>query len=186
MSAVILVSAVILKDEVNPNYKIPTNQKPSHSFFDNLQLYFFIKRPIFATVIAILMVFGGLICLHTLPVSQYPDITPPTVMVSANYPARIQFLTVPLVQPVLDMVRGTLHPVYRQNAKAQRSGDARVPGLDRRGFLGIPEMAHKLPAAGRYGTLHDQHTTAPPERRWNVPGRWWTRWRRRYSRRCRR
>lgn len=70
MSAVILVSAVILKDEVNPNYKIPTNQKPSHSFFDNLQLYFFIKRPIFATVIAILMVFGGLICLHTLPVSQ--------------------------------------------------------------------------------------------------------------------
>lgn len=47
---------------------------------------FFIKRPIFATVIAIIMVLAGLITLNTLPVAQYPDITPPTVMVSCSYP----------------------------------------------------------------------------------------------------
>lgn len=47
---------------------------------------FFIKRPIFATVIAVLMVLAGLMTIHTLPVSQYPDITPPTVMVRATYP----------------------------------------------------------------------------------------------------
>ncbi len=47
---------------------------------------FFIDRPIFATVIAILMVFAGVMCLETLPIAQYPDITPPTVMVSASYP----------------------------------------------------------------------------------------------------
>ena len=47
---------------------------------------FFIDRPIFATVLAILMVLVGLMTVKSLPVSQYPDITPPTVMVSAVYP----------------------------------------------------------------------------------------------------
>lgn len=47
---------------------------------------FFITRPIFATVLAILMIIVGLITVKTLPVAQYPEITPPTVMVSANYP----------------------------------------------------------------------------------------------------
>lgn len=47
---------------------------------------FFIDRPIFSTVIAIIMVIAGLITIDTLPVAQYPDITPPTVMVTAAYP----------------------------------------------------------------------------------------------------
>ncbi|MDE7160219.1 MAG: efflux RND transporter permease subunit [Muribaculaceae bacterium] len=47
---------------------------------------FFIDRPIFATVLAILMVLAGALTVFTLPVAQYPDITPPTVMVSASYP----------------------------------------------------------------------------------------------------
>ena len=47
---------------------------------------FFIDRPIFATVIAILMVLAGVVTLNTLPVAQFPDITPPTVQVTATYP----------------------------------------------------------------------------------------------------
>ena len=47
---------------------------------------FFINRPIFATVIAILMIIIGGITIFTLPVAQYPDITPPTVQVTAVYP----------------------------------------------------------------------------------------------------
>lgn len=47
---------------------------------------FFIQRPIFATVLAVLMVLAGLLTIHTLPVAQYPDITPPTVFVMASYP----------------------------------------------------------------------------------------------------
>ncbi len=47
---------------------------------------FFINRPIFSTVIAILMVLAGLITVKSLPIAQYPDITPPTVNVSATYP----------------------------------------------------------------------------------------------------
>lgn len=47
---------------------------------------FFINRPIFATVLAIIMVIAGLVTVKSLPVAQFPDITPPTVMVSASYP----------------------------------------------------------------------------------------------------
>lgn len=47
---------------------------------------FFINRPIFATVLAILMVIAGLATVFSLPIAQYPDITPPTVMVNAMYP----------------------------------------------------------------------------------------------------
>lgn len=47
---------------------------------------FFIDRPIFATVIALIMVIAGSMCYFTLPVAQYPDITPPTVVVKAEYP----------------------------------------------------------------------------------------------------
>ena len=47
---------------------------------------FFINRPIFATVIAILMIIIGGLTIFSLPVAQFPDITPPTVQVSAVYP----------------------------------------------------------------------------------------------------
>ena len=47
---------------------------------------FFIKRPIFAWVIAIVIMLGGVLALTTLPVSQYPEIAPPTIQISASYP----------------------------------------------------------------------------------------------------
>lgn len=74
---------------------------------------FFIKRPIFAVVIAILMVLAGTLCLTTLPVAQYPDITPPTIMVSASYPGAnattvAQAIGVPIEQQV-NGVEGMLY-----------------------------------------------------------------------------
>ncbi len=47
---------------------------------------FFIDRPIFAWVIAIIIMLAGVLSIMTLPVSQYPDIAPPTVIVSGTYP----------------------------------------------------------------------------------------------------
>ena len=47
---------------------------------------FFINRPIFATVLALILVVAGLVTRHILPIAQYPEITPPTVQVSAFYP----------------------------------------------------------------------------------------------------
>jgi len=46
---------------------------------------FFINRPIFATVLSLMIVIAGILVLRTLPVSQYPKITPPTIQVYANY-----------------------------------------------------------------------------------------------------
>ena len=47
---------------------------------------FFIDRPVFSTVISLVIVFAGLAALGTLPIAQYPEITPPTVEVSCSFP----------------------------------------------------------------------------------------------------
>ena len=47
---------------------------------------FFIDRPIFATVISVVIVLAGGVAVFTLPVAQYPEVTPPTVLVTAVYP----------------------------------------------------------------------------------------------------
>lgn len=47
---------------------------------------FFIDRPIFAWVIAIVVMLGGGLAITTLPIAQYPNIAPPTVQISASYP----------------------------------------------------------------------------------------------------
>lgn len=46
---------------------------------------FFIERPIFASVISIIIVLGGLAAMRSLPIEQYPQITPPVVSVTAFY-----------------------------------------------------------------------------------------------------
>lgn len=66
---------------------------------------FFINRPIFATVLALIIVVAGLVTLNILPVAQFPDITPPTVQVSAVYPGAnaetvAQTVSIPIEQQV--------------------------------------------------------------------------------------
>ncbi len=48
--------------------------------------HFFIQRPIFAAVLSLLILIGGSISLFQLPISEYPEVVPPTVVVTANYP----------------------------------------------------------------------------------------------------
>ena len=47
---------------------------------------FFISRPIFSSVISIVIVIAGIMAARVLPVAQYPEIAPPTVLISASYP----------------------------------------------------------------------------------------------------
>ena len=47
---------------------------------------FFIERPVLANVLAIVTILVGLVCAFSLPIEQYPEITPPTVQVAAVYP----------------------------------------------------------------------------------------------------
>lgn len=46
---------------------------------------FFVRRPVFARVIAILIMLAGVLAIRTLPVGQYPDVAPPAVKISATY-----------------------------------------------------------------------------------------------------
>lgn len=74
---------------------------------------FFIKRPIFATVLAILMIIVGLITIKSLPVAQFPDITPPTVQVSATYPgANAETVAETVGVPIEEQVNGIEGMMY--------------------------------------------------------------------------
>jgi len=78
---------------------------------------FFIQRPIFATVLAILMILAGLITVKLLPVAQYPDITPPTIFVSASYPgADSQTVAETVGVPIEEQVNGVEGMMYMSSS----------------------------------------------------------------------
>ncbi|MCC8036876.1 MAG: multidrug efflux RND transporter permease subunit [Bacteroidales bacterium] len=80
---------------------------------------FFIDRPIFATVIAILMVLVGLLTVKSLPVAQYPDITPPTVQVMATYPgADAQTVAETVGVPIEEQVNGVEGLMYMSSSSS--------------------------------------------------------------------
>ncbi|MFM8579943.1 MAG: efflux RND transporter permease subunit, partial [Planctomycetaceae bacterium] len=74
---------------------------------------FFIDRPIFASVMSIVVTLAGAVALSTLPVTQYPEITPPTVEVSAVYPgANAQVVADTVAAPIEQQVNGVEAMVY--------------------------------------------------------------------------
>ncbi len=83
---------------------------------------FFIDRPIFATVIAVLMVLAGLLTVKSLPVAQYPDITPPTVFVSASYPgADAKTIAETIGVPIEQQVNGVDGMMYMSSSSSDGS-----------------------------------------------------------------
>src|ERR1700741_2372712 len=74
---------------------------------------FFINRPIFASVLSIVIVLAGSIALFTLPVAQYPEIAPPTVEVSAYSPgANAQVVADTVAAPIEQQVNGVEGMMY--------------------------------------------------------------------------
>jgi hydrophobe/amphiphile efflux-1 (HAE1) family protein len=75
--------------------------------------HFFIDRPIFASVLSIVFVLAGGIAAFALPVAQYPDITPPTVLVTAHYPgANAQTVRDVVGVPIEEQVSGVEGMIY--------------------------------------------------------------------------
>ena len=86
----------------------------------------FINRPVLSTVISILIVILGVIGLATLPVTQYPDIAPPTVSVEASYTgANAQTVLNSVVAPLEDQINGVENMMYIQSS-ASNNGSADI------------------------------------------------------------
>ena len=97
--------------------------------------HFFIDRPIFATVLSLIITIVGAIAQTTLPVAEYPEIAPPTVNISAVYPgAAAQVIAETVATPIEQEVNGVDGMLY---IASQSTGDGRVsinvvfrPGTD--------------------------------------------------------
>ena len=86
--------------------------------------HFFIERPVFASVIAILITLVGAIAFPNLPVSQYPDITPPTISIQANYPgASAETLADSVAAPIEEQINGVENMLY---LSSQATGDGHL------------------------------------------------------------
>lgn len=87
---------------------------------------FFILKPRFAGVIAVLMILAGLISIAVLPVSQYPNITPPQIIVTANYPGAGASVLVDMVAvPIENEINGVDGVLY-MSSTASDNGEYKL------------------------------------------------------------
>ncbi|CAN0528091.1 unnamed protein product [Scytosiphon promiscuus] len=86
----------------------------------------FIERPVLSTVISIIIMLLGILGLSSLPVTQYPDIAPPTVQVSANYPgANAETILESVIVPIEEQINGVEGMTYLTSS-ASNDGSANI------------------------------------------------------------
>ncbi|WP_404993294.1 efflux RND transporter permease subunit [Cupriavidus pauculus] len=81
--------------------------------------HFFIDRPIFASVLSIIIVVGGLVAVFNLPIAQFPDITPPSITVSTTYPgASSEVVAQNVAAPIEQQVNGADNMLYMSSTSS--------------------------------------------------------------------
>ena len=74
---------------------------------------FFIDRPIFAGVVSVVIFLAGLVSLTQLPISEYPEVVPPTVVVKAQFPgANPNVIAETVATPLEEQINGTEGMLY--------------------------------------------------------------------------
>ncbi len=80
---------------------------------------FFIERPVFASVLALVLVIAGLMAARSLPIAQYPEIAPPTVIITAVYPgASAETLAFTVAAPIEEQLSGIENLLYTNSTSA--------------------------------------------------------------------
>ncbi|WP_431689182.1 efflux RND transporter permease subunit [Hahella sp. NBU794] len=87
---------------------------------------FFVNRPVFSWVVAIVVMLAGALGLMSMPVSQYPDIAPPTIMISANYPGASAEVVENSVTQILEQELKGLDNLMYFSSRSSSSGAAEV------------------------------------------------------------
>ena len=120
------------------NAKAPRCGRPAGGRRQAVISKFFIDRPVFASVLSIVIVLAGLVAMRALPISQYPQIVPPEVVVSATYPGR-----------------------HRREHRRHRRRPARAADQRRRAHdlhaVDLDRLGHDEP----HGHLRDRHQSRP-------------------------
>ncbi|MDR3187025.1 MAG: multidrug efflux RND transporter permease subunit [Holosporaceae bacterium] len=88
---------------------------------------FFIDRPIFASVVSLVVVLAGLVSIQNLPVSLYPELTPPTIVVEASYPgASAEVISETVLAPLEQKINGVENMIYMNSNASGSNGKANI------------------------------------------------------------
>ena len=114
---------------------------------------FFIDRPVFAWVIAIVVMLGGIGGILALPVEQYPDIAPPSVNIRATYPgANADTIQNSVTQIIEQQLTGLDGLLYFSSQSSSRGQVTRQAALDAAEAIGLNPMSIALDAEATHVT----------------------------------